>query len=72
MTPRGLRSVSGSNGAHKTALSYVQIKWQNNISAQKIKTLLFSSDERKKTGVLRGYCRVKGPNHILGLGREHQ
>jgi len=28
----------------------------------------FPSDEREKTGVLRGYFGVKSPNHILGLG----
>ena len=50
------------------ALSRVQVKEQNNINAKKIKTPLFSSDERKKNGVLRVYCRVKGPNHLLGLG----
>ena len=29
-----------------------------------------SSNEREKTGVLRGNCRDKGPNYLLGLGRE--
>ena len=45
-----------------------QIKGQNNISTWKIKTPLFSSNKKEKIGVLRGYCRVKSPNGILGLG----
>ena len=68
MKPRRPQSVKNNYGVHKMTLTRVQIKGQNNINAWTIKTPLFSSDEREKTGVLRGYCRVKGPKCILGLG----
>ena len=70
MMLRRPQSVRNNYGVHKTTLTCVQIKGQNNINSSTIKTPLFSSDEREKTGVLRGYCRVKGPTCILGLGPE--
>ena len=68
MKPYRPQSVKKNYGVHKTTLTRVQIKGQNNINAWTIKIPLFSSDQREKIGVLRSYCRVKGPKCILGLG----
>ena len=68
MTPYGLWSVNSNHGMRKMALSCVQIKGQNNINAWKVKTPIFSSNEWEKIRVLMGYCRVKDPDNVLGLG----
>ena len=40
---------------------------QVELTLKEFKTPLFSSDERKQTRVLRGYCGVIGPNHTIGF-----
>ena len=65
MTLCGLQSVRCNHNAQKTELLHVRSTNSNDISSQKIKTLLFSSDGRK-IEVLRSYCRGKGPGSYIG------
>ena len=70
MRHRGLRSVRNTYGTRKATFSHVEIREKRGISYPKSKPHFFSLDRREKTGVLRGYCRDKGPKNIywaLGL-----
>ena len=70
MRYRGLQSVKNNYGIREATFSRVEISEKRGISYPKSKPHFLSLDRREKTGVLRGYCRDKGPKNIcwaLGL-----
>jgi len=70
MRHRGLQSIRNSYRTCDVIFSRAEIKETYGINYPKSKPHFFSSDGRGKTGVLRGYCRDKGPKNIcwtLGL-----
>ena len=64
MRYRRLRSVRNGYETREATFSCVKIKEKCGINYPKVETPFFSSDRREKTGVLRGYCRNKGPKNI--------
>ena len=67
----GLRNIKSNYGARKTVVSHVcESENQVKLICNKSKPHFFSSNEREKTGVLRGYCRDKSPKEELLLGYD--
>ena len=64
MRHRGLRSVRNSYRTHEETFSRVEIREKRGVNYPKSKHHFFSLGRREKTGVLRGYCKNKGPKNI--------
>ena len=64
MRHRGLRSFRNSYGTCEATFSHMEIREKCGINYPNSKPHFFSSDGREKTGVLKGYCRAKGPKNI--------
>ena len=64
MRHHGLQSVRNSYETCEVTFSRVETKETYGINYPKSKPHFFSSDRRRKTRVLRGYYRDKGPKNI--------